>query len=203
MSIGGEAADQTVRMMLSGTEVALRLGGSLLKNLLALTLALARNHKTISGKVNMAKMLRQTRDIRQFQMTPGQYQQFKKIAAKQKILFAAIRDADGRGRFVDVAIPMADLERANQVFARIQYVTERENTERQREQPEREERAPKKESRSGCDWSATRETSTVDRTSRTTSERPSVESRLQGYQQQIAKERAPAKTRTKIRQKTR
>ena len=47
MSIGGEAADQTVRMMLSGTEVALRLGGSLLKNLLALTLALARNHKTI------------------------------------------------------------------------------------------------------------------------------------------------------------
>ena len=201
MSIGGEAADQTVRMMLSGTEMALRLGGSLLKNLLALTLALAKNHKTISGKVNMAKMLRQTRDIRQFQMTLEQYQQFKKIAPRQKILFSAIRDTDGRGRFVDVAIPMADLERANHVFSRIQFVPEQEKSERQ--QPEREERSPKKESRSGHGWSATRETSAADRTSRTTSERPSVESRLQGYQQQLAKDRAPAKTRTKIRQKSR
>lgn len=203
MSIGGEAADQTVRMMLSGTEAAFRLGGSLLKNLLALTLALAKNHKTISGKVNMAKMLRQTRDIRQFQMTPGQYQQFKKIASKQKILFSAIRDADGRGRFVDVAIPMADLERANQIFGRIQYIPKADKVEQHREQPEREERVPKKESRSGRDWSATRETSTADRTSRMTSERPSVEQRLQGFQQQLAKDRAPAKTRTKIRQKSR
>ena len=36
---GGEAADQLVRMMLSGSEVAVRLGGSALKNMLALTAA--------------------------------------------------------------------------------------------------------------------------------------------------------------------
>ena len=48
---GGEAADQMVRMMLSGTEVAVRLSGSALKNLLALTMALAHNRKTLSGKV--------------------------------------------------------------------------------------------------------------------------------------------------------
>ena len=35
---GGEAADQMVRMLLSGTEVVIRLSGSALKNLLALTL---------------------------------------------------------------------------------------------------------------------------------------------------------------------
>ena len=39
---GGVAADQMVRMMLSGGEVAVRLGGSALKNLLALTMVLAR-----------------------------------------------------------------------------------------------------------------------------------------------------------------
>ena len=59
---GGEAADQMVRMLLSGTEVVIRLSGSALKNLLALTLALARNHKKLSGKVNLGKMLRETRD---------------------------------------------------------------------------------------------------------------------------------------------
>ena len=87
---GGEAADQMVRMILSGGEVAVRLGGSALKNLLALTMALAKDNRTISGKVSMAKMLRETRDMRLFPMTPEQYGQFKKHAKKQKILFSAI-----------------------------------------------------------------------------------------------------------------
>ena len=82
---GGEAADQMVRMMLSGTEVMVRLSGSALKNLLALTMALASNRKTLSGKVNMGKMLRETRDLRRFPMTPQQYKQFKKLAKKHKL----------------------------------------------------------------------------------------------------------------------
>lgn len=70
---GGEAADQLVRMMLSFGEVSVRLGGSALKNVLALSMALAKNNKTISGKINLGKMLRETRDLRQFPMSPEQY----------------------------------------------------------------------------------------------------------------------------------
>ena len=55
-------------MMLSGSEVAVRLSGSAIKNMLALTMALAKNHKTISGKVNLVKMLKETRDVRRFSM---------------------------------------------------------------------------------------------------------------------------------------
>lgn len=43
---GGEAADQLVRMMLTGTEAAVRLSGSALKNMLALSWPWP---KTISG----------------------------------------------------------------------------------------------------------------------------------------------------------
>lgn len=110
---GGEAADQLVRMMLSGSEVAVRLSGSGLKNMLALTLALAKNHKTISGKVNLVKMLKETRDVRRFAMSPEQYQAFKKKAGKQKILFSAIRDTDGHGKVVDVIMPVTEIDRAN------------------------------------------------------------------------------------------
>ena len=74
MSTGGEAADQMVRMMLSGSEAAIRLSGSALKNTLALTMALAKQNKRLSGKVNMTRMLRETRDLRLFPMTPEQYQ---------------------------------------------------------------------------------------------------------------------------------
>ncbi len=136
---GGEAADQLVRMMLSGSEVAVRLSGSALKNLLALTMALAKNHKTISGKVNMTKMLRETRDVRRFAMSPEQYQAFKKRAGKQKILFSAIRDTDGRGKVVDVIMPVTEIDRANLIFERIQYLGQPERAQ----QPSQED-APSK-----------------------------------------------------------
>ena len=118
---GGEAADQMVRMMLSSGEVAVRLGGSLLKNLLALTMALAKDNRTISGKVNMTKMLRETRDLRLFPMTPEQYQHFQKHAKKQKILFSAIKDKDDKGKLIDVVMPVTELDRANLIFERIMY----------------------------------------------------------------------------------
>ena len=133
---GGEAADQMVRMMLSSTEVALRLGGSALKNLLALTMALAKNEKTLSGKVNMKKMLRETRDLRLFPMSPRQFKQFQKHAKKQKILFSAIKDRDGKGRVIDVVMPATELDRANLIFERMLYQGAA------RQAPEREERAP-------------------------------------------------------------
>jgi len=118
---GGEAADQMVRMMLSGTEVMVRLSGSALKNLLALTMALASNRKTLSGKVNMGKMLRETRDLRRFPMTPQQYKQFKKLAKKHKLLYSVIRDKDDKGKLMDVILPAAELDRANAIFERILY----------------------------------------------------------------------------------
>ena len=140
---GGEAADQLVRMMLSGGEVAVRLSGSGLKNMLALTLALAKNHKTISGKVNLVKMLKETRDVRRFAMSPEQYQAFKKKAGKQKILFSAIRDTDGHGKVVDVIMPVTEIDRANMIFERIHYLGRPEQV--QQEQQELQREAPSKD----------------------------------------------------------
>ena len=145
---GGEAADQMVRMMLSGGEVAVRLGGSALKNLLALTMALAKNNRTVSGKVNMTKMLRETRDLRLFPMTPEQYQQFQKHAKKQKILFSAIKDKDGKGKLIDVVMPVTELDRANLIFERIMYRGHERQVPEQEEKPDpgpekaREEQVP-------------------------------------------------------------
>jgi hypothetical protein len=131
---GGEAADQMVRMMLSGTEVLVRLSGSALKNMLALTMALATNRKTLSGKVNMGKMLRETRDLRRFPMTRQQYKKFQKLAKKHKLLFSVIRDKDDRGKVLDVILPVTELDRANAIFERILYTLPPEQ-ERRPERP--------------------------------------------------------------------
>ena len=156
---GGEAADQLVRMMLSGTEVAVRLSGSALKNLLALTMALAKNNKVLSGKVNMGKMLRETRDLRRFPMTKQQYKEFKKLAKKHKLLYSVIRDKTDRGSVVDVILPVTELDRANAIFEQILYTLPPEQErkparelqqgrqvfQRERQEPERERTAPEKD----------------------------------------------------------
>lgn len=127
---GGEAADQTVRLMLAGCETAVRLGGSGLKNVLAISLALAKNNKQISGKVNLGKMLRETRDLRLFPMTGEQYKQFAKLAKSQKLLYSVIRDK-GSGK-IEVALPVTELERANLIFKKMLYNL----PEQQKQEPE-------------------------------------------------------------------
>ena len=200
---GGEAADQLVRMMLSGGEVAVRLTGSAVKNLLAISLALAKSHKKISGKVRMGKMLQQTRDLRVFPMTQEEYREFRHKAREPKLLYAAIqnsRDPNDPQSMVDVVMPATEVERAN-------LVSQKEQPERER-QPEKEPGTPKKDSRSGR---ASRDTSTsspmhAGSAARTTSdERPSVEGRLQDYRAQLEEQRrrAPARQKTKTRTKTR
>ncbi len=188
---GGEAADQMVRMMLSGTEVAVRLSGSAVKNLLALSLALAKQNKTISGKVNLGKMLRETRDLRQFPMTPEQYAQFHKLARKQKILYSAIHDKDGHGKQINVILPVTELDRANALFPKIGLAPQ------SPEQPQQEDRPSKKDSRSERASPDTKTRSSTSRDTRTTNEKPSVEGRLKTYRAQLErqKEAVPARRR--------
>ena len=224
---GGEAADQLVRMMLSGSEVAVRLSGSAIKNVLALTTALAKKHKTISGKVNLAKMLKETRDVRRFAMSPEQYQQFRQRAGKQKILFSAIRDSDNKGKVVDVIMPVTEIDRANMIFERIRYTSKEQEARVGQEAPQREQQrprqgetpvtppvgkrqevAPKKESRSGTDLPDTKGRSTSSSGRETaagtmTNERTSVLERLKGYQAQLDTRQKSAPAREKIHQKAR
>ena len=207
---GGEAADQMVRMMLSGGEVAVRLGGSAAKNLLAMSLALAKSHKRISGKVRMRKMLQETRDLRVFPMTPEEYGTFKKQARGKGLLYAAIKDtktSSAPGGMIDVILPTTEVDRANLVFQQMMYqqpAPSQQDRPDLEKPPEKKPEAPKKDCRSGR---ASRDTGTSSPTragsaARMTNEdRPSVEGRLQGYRARLEEQRlrAPAMQKTKLK----
>lgn len=203
---GGEAADQLVRMMLSGTEVAIRLGGSALKNMLALTMALAKNNKALYGKVSLGKMLRETRNLRQFPMTPEQYKEFSRLARKQKILFSAISDKDDKGKLIDVILPETELDRANMLFERITYNAPKPKAAQQESgTPEKEETQSKKDTRSARDSPATKHRASTPQKAETstTSERPSVEGRLKGYRAQLDQRQKSAPVKKKSKEKIR
>ncbi len=203
MSESSEAAEQMVRMMLSGGEAAIRLSGSAIKNSAALLLALARSHKRVFGKVRLVQMLRETRDIRQFQMTPGQFRTFKKMAKKKKVLYSAIRDRLHPSALVDVLLPITEVERANMVFEDIKYILP--NSKQQAQQPleKQEEQAPKKEDRWRRGSPGTRDNSSISKgkEKKTTSERPSIEQKLKENKALLERQRKkdPIRLRSKGR----
>ena len=205
---GGEAADQMVRMMLSGGEVAVRLTGSAAKNLLAISLALAKSHKKVSGRMRMSKMLQQTRDLRTFPMTQEEYRTFKKGAREKKLLYAAIKNTRTPNGMVDVVMPPSEVERANLVFAQMMYRQPEAERQQAQEVPAKEKQpgTPKKDSRSGR---GSRDTSISSPTraesaARTMGERPSVEGRLKAYRAQLDGQRrsAPTRQKTKFRRRS-
>ena len=195
---GGEAADQMMRMMLSGGEVTLRLGASAMKNLIVISVALARNHKSLSGKIAMKQMLQQTRDLRVFPMTEPELAVFQAEAKHEKILYSVIRDK--RTGQIDVVLPVTDLDRANHVFERMLYRGA--GAKEQKKDAPEQERQPKKENRSEQDLSEQRDSynsvsSPSDSRRRTTNEkRFSVSDQLRAYRNQINQRRAsdPART---------
>lgn len=204
---GGEAADQMVRMMLSGGEVAVRLTGSAAKNLLAISLALAKSHKKVSGRMRMGKMLQQTRDLRTFPMTQEEYRMFKKGAREKKLLYAAVKNTRNPNGMVDVVMPPSEVERANLVFAQMMYRQPEAERQKAQEVPAKEKQpeTPKKDSRSGR---GSRDTSISSPTraesaARMTGERPSVEGRLKAYRAQLDGQRrsAPARQKAKSRKR--
>ena len=190
MTNSGDAAETVVRVMLTGTEVTLRLTASAAKNLLALSVALAKQHKQISGKTRMEKILKDTRDIRVFPMTRAQYRTFQKKAKPLRLLYASIRDREGGGQ-IDLVLPATELDRANLVIEKMLYRQEDKAGDKEPvEKSHGKEEPSKNVSRWPPDLTATRAGSVRSEAmpqSRTmSSERESVILRLEQYRQQLS-----------------
>ena len=199
MTNSGDAAETVVRVILTGTEITLRLTASAAKNLLALSVALAKQHKQISGKTRMKKILKDTRDIRVFPMTRAQYRTFQKKAKPFRLLYASIRDRDGNGQ-IDLVLPATELDRANLVFEKMLYQQGDKASGKASAEKVREKEEPSKNvSRWPPDLTATRaglvrsEATPQSRT--TSSERESVILRLEQYRKQLSGQATKVKKR--------
>lgn len=198
MNVGeGDAAEKVMRMMLSGGEVAVKLTGSALKNGAALLLALYKNHRKVYGKTSFIKILKQTRDIRTFTMTPEQFRQFQKESVRYRILYSAVQDTRHRNAPVDLILPATEIDRANRLFEKIRFVPKEQEQTEQRGDP-----IKKKGPRSEPGSHDTRDSSsTRDSARKKTSEKSSVEEKLNGFKAEQQKKTVPARTKTKTKTK--
>lgn len=195
MSISsGDPAEEVVRMMLSGAEVTLRLTANATKNLLAVSIALAKSRKKLCGRTNMKKMLKETRDLRAFHMSAEEFSRFKKEAKNFKLLYAHIRDDRPDHNGVDVILPVTELGRANMLFEKIHYQQEQTSTQQEKEADR------KNVSRSEPDWNDTKQKAPSRESAgptQTMNKKPSVAKRLEQYRQQSKESQVPAKSKEK------
>ncbi|MEX1377689.1 MAG: PcfB family protein [Eubacteriales bacterium] len=123
MNHGGEASEQIVRIMLEGTEVALKLTGSATKNVAAALYAIYKdNKKTGRGRASLTAILKEGRETRVFRMETKDLRKFKKFARKYGIRYAAIKEKDSKDKLCDVIIKAEDIPRVNHVLGKMDYI---------------------------------------------------------------------------------
>lgn len=118
--MNGDAADDVVRMMINGTEMAVRLTGSAAKNLAAILVAWSKKEKKVYGKTTMMKLLKSGEPLQVLPMTREQYSRFKSMA-RRKVLYAPFLNTKVKDDKVDVVISEKSLPMVNYILKSIGY----------------------------------------------------------------------------------
>ena len=203
MSLGsGDAAEEVVRLALSGADITLRLVASATKNLAALMVGLGKKHKKLSGKTKMHKMLRETRDIQIVTMTPKEYKAFKRRAGKYKILYATVKDKKDKSKAVDVLMPLTEMSRASLLLQRIgihDQITQPQQKVREEQVKNANRSGPSSRDTKNRQPSSGRQSTSPKSPQTMANQKPSVEAKLEGYRQQQSATREPTETQRKRR----
>lgn len=126
MTNSGDAAEQIVRMSLEGTEVALKLTGSMAKNIAAALYAVLKNRdKTkIKGRQRLTAMLKSGKELKVFTISESHLKQFSREAKRYGVVYCALRgkepSADG---LVDVMVRAEDASKINRIVERFKLAT--------------------------------------------------------------------------------
>lgn len=177
--MNGEAADEVVRIMLNGTEVALRLTGSAAKNLGVILYEWAKNNPKVTGKTSMMKLLRSGEELQVVTLTRDQYDQFKALAKKQ-VLFAPFVNKEKNDGMVEVVISSRSLAIVNHILEDIGYGK---RTQAEEEPPKKENTPSKRSSSDSKDKPQARQSDRNSPTEdRNSNGKPSVLAQLEANQ---------------------
>jgi len=120
MSEAGETADMAVKIMLEGSEVALKLTGTASKNIAAFLVNYFKSNTKTRGKTRMAALLKSGQPLDVYQINVNEFKTFAKEAKKYGILYSvlgnkSINQEDGK---IDIMSRVADKPLINRVVNR-------------------------------------------------------------------------------------
>ena len=121
MNTTGDAAEQTFRIVIEGTEFVVRITGSLIKETLTMLYAISKDNKQNSiGKTNLANMLKNCKDIRIFTVQRKDLNKFVEEAKNYGIYYCTLMDKTDKSdeAIVDIMVRGDDAPRVNRIVQR-------------------------------------------------------------------------------------
>ena len=121
MNASGDAAEQTFRMVIDGTEFVLKITGSLVKETATMLYAISKDREqTNIGKTNLAKMLRNCRDTKLFAIQRKDLDKFVTEAKNYGIYYCTLIDKKDKSAdsIVDIMVRGDDASRVNRIVER-------------------------------------------------------------------------------------
>lgn len=200
MDVSGEVADLLVKEGIQITEESIKLLAAGSKNLAAFLWALAKDNKKLSGKTNMARLLREGKKLEVFHIKEDDLKELRAYA-KKGVLFAAVKDRRREDGMVDLITNVDYMSQVNLFLQRRGY-----------DVPERgpEDETPKKAvprapqgSSSPERGSGSKPLQTRTGTTKLTSEKPSVKAQLDAFRMASKGLGAPGKSQQRTPPKTR
>ncbi len=120
MNSSSDAAESIVRMSLQGTDYALRITGSLTKNVIAGLYALSKDRKQTKGKTTLNKMLKSGKELKVFSIKTEDLKLFQQEAKRYGVLFTALIDKNNKNfdGMVDIMTRAEDASKINRIVKR-------------------------------------------------------------------------------------
>lgn len=121
MSAGGDAADQMVQEGIQITESAVKLAGLGAKNLVALLLALLREHQKLKGKSSIDRLLHDEKQLSIFHVKKADLPEFTKLSKQYGVLFHPIYNKKAGRGLCDIMVKSEDASKVNRILEVMQY----------------------------------------------------------------------------------
>ena len=101
MDVSGDVADLMVKESIQLTEASIKLLAAGSKNLAALLWALAKDNKKLVGKTGMARLLRESKELKVFHIKESDLAEFRAFA-KKNVLYSVVKDKRRTDGVVDL-----------------------------------------------------------------------------------------------------
>ena len=120
MDVSGDVADLMVKESIQLTEASIKLLAAGSKNLAALLWALAKDNKKLVGKTGMGRLLRESKELKVFQIKESDLAEFRAFA-KKNVLFSVVKDKRRTDGMVDLVTNVDFVSQVNLFMERRGY----------------------------------------------------------------------------------
>lgn len=176
MDVSGEVADLMVKESIQLTEASIKLLAAGSKNLAAFLWALAKDNKRLVGKTNMARLLKEGKELKVFRVKESDLAEFQ-VFAKKNVLYAAVKDKRSDSGMVDLITNADFVSQVNLFMERRGYPAPAHG-----EAPKKDGPRAQRDSFSPQRGNTSNPSQTRTGTTELTSEKPSVKGRLAALQ---------------------